>query len=363
MKKLVLLISLLALPFFLYADNYDSAASNSVLSSLHMGHFDDIQSQAVSGALELRTYARMIAGIGALCCLLVAMWSVWVKSNSTNSEEMWSFAFRAAAVFLLIVCFDVVPLFIDACVSPLEGATAALKEEAVVEYNNKVDEFSKLFFSLKDESEVEAEVVQKGVFGKLLAIVGGIFNIIDRVFSFSGVQQMVNWAINEALITLLQMLAKAVVVCLHVFALIAKVILIILGPLVFALSMFPYFRDSIRIWLCRYINLCLYIPICNIIGYVLQYVYINIFFTPAIEALKNGGGASMAEVASSRGFMLLFFFVAIIMYCMVPRLAGWVIDGQGNGLIGSAVGNIAGVAARYGSGAAGAAAGASASVK
>ena len=359
MKKFVFLIFFLALPFLLYAD---SSASNSVLSSLHMGHFDDIQEQAVEGALELRTYARMIAGIGALCCLLVAMWSVWVKSDSTRSDEMWGFAFRAAGVFLLIVCFDVVPLFIDACVSPLEGATAALKEEAVAEYNSKVNEFSKLFFSVKDEKAVNDEVLEFS-FGKLMSIIGGILNIMDRVFSFSGVQQMVNWAINEALITLLQMLAQAVVVCLHVFSLIAKVVLIILGPLVFALSMFPYFRDSIRIWLCRYINLCLYIPICNIIGYVLQYVYINIFFTPAIEALKSGKTADMMAIASSRGFMLLFFFVAIIMYCMVPKLAGWVIDGQGNGLIGSAVGNVAGVAARYGSGAAGAAAGASKSIK
>ena len=44
------------------------------------------------------------------------------------------------------------------------------------------------------------------------------------------------------------------------------IVLAILGPLVFGLSVFDGFQHSLRHWIARYINTFLWLPVANIFG-------------------------------------------------------------------------------------------------
>lgn len=363
MRRIILVILMMAFAVTAVAqslgndggnDSFD--ASKVVLKALNLDRFEELQDDAIDAAMSMERYARLVAGLAALFFVCTHLWRDWAQGRPVDFYSM----LRPVTIALLIMFFYVVPQFIEAVTKPLVGVTEVLNESALDEYNSCVNQFAEKFYLAKNDA-LDAENGDDSLITSAISGLIRIATILTNWLSFEGLQVSIRYLLNLVATYLLEGLSKAVVICLMVFSIIAKMILIIIGPLVFALSLFPFFHDSLRLWFCRYINLCLYIPICNIIGYCLKNMYINIFYKPALDVLNSGRMLSVFDVLNVGGLSLLFMVVGIIMYCMVPKLSGWILDGQGNGLIGSAVGNIAGVGARFAAGSAGSAFAASAS--
>lgn len=301
--------------------------------------FEIMREQAVSDAMSYEGYARLIAGLGALIFICSVMWRSWANAQPIDFYAM----LRPIAIFLLIVFFPVVPELIEVFAAPFTSVTQQIKDNKEREYDEAFAEYHKLL-SEKIQAKEQADKENEGSgfldwIEKIYLLLQSVFLARDELF-------------NQLGIRILEMLAYAVVLCLHVFTVISKIVLIIVGPIVFALSLFPYFKDSLKTWFFRYVNLCLYIPLINIIGYCNQSIYLNIFYGHMIRALQNGNDTVALNMSGL--YSILFLFVGVIMYCMVPKLAGWILDGQGNGLIGSAVGSAARVAGMSMAGSAGA---------
>lgn len=140
------------------------------------------------------------------------------------------------------------------------------------------------------------------------AVVGGVFGMKVRT------SEMVITAVSSWIVTLVGFVLTGVS-CIYL------VILGLLGPLVFAISMVPNFHNSMLQWLARYIQISLWTPIV----YIVQFA--NMKLTDACAS------AYLGTVSSATNIPLLTFIVinliAIVAMFSVPSVAGWVIQSTG----------------------------------
>ncbi|WP_319502214.1 hypothetical protein [uncultured Draconibacterium sp.] len=102
-------------------------------------------------------------------------------------------------------------------------------------------------------------------------------------------------------------------------------LLVIFGPLVFALSIFDGFQDNYLQWIARFINVNLYLPIALLILSIVQEILI---FVLEME---------IAQINAMLIYEPKLFFVSnlIVPVCgifgmaMVPKISSWIIHASG----------------------------------
>ena len=99
------------------------------------------------------------------------------------------------------------------------------------------------------------------------------------------------------------------------------VILGLLGPLVFAISMIPNFQSSMWQWLARYIQISLWTPIV----YIVQFA--NMKLTDACASTYLGTVSSVTNIPLLT--FIVLNLIAIVAMFSVPSIAGWVIQSTG----------------------------------
>ena len=114
---------------------------------------------------------------------------------------------------------------------------------------------------------------------------------------------------------LLQVLFFAAALCINTIRTFQLVVLSILGPLVFGLSVFDGFQHTLSAWFARYINVSLWLPIANIFGAIIAKIQLNMM-------VLDG------DFSSSLGY-LVFMVIAIIGYITVPNVAGFIVQPGG----------------------------------
>lgn len=133
------------------------------------------------------------------------------------------------------------------------------------------------------------------------------------------------------------------------------VVLSILGPLAFALSVYDGFQSTLTNWLSRYISVYLWLPVADLFSAVLSKIQ-ALMLQMDIGLLKDPSYVP----DGSNGVYIIFLIIGIIGYFSIPTVAGWVIQaGGGNatrgvnsaaskgaalagGVAGAAAGNVAG---------------------
>ena len=133
------------------------------------------------------------------------------------------------------------------------------------------------------------------------------------------------------------------------------VVLSILGPLAFALSVYDGFQSTLTSWLSRYISVYLWLPVADLFSAVLSKIQ-ALMLKVDIEMLKDPSYVP----DGSNGVYIIFLIIGIIGYFSIPTVAGWVIQAGGGsgtrgvntaaskgaalagGVAGAAAGNVAG---------------------
>lgn len=103
------------------------------------------------------------------------------------------------------------------------------------------------------------------------------------------------------------------------------VLLVIFGPLVFALSIFDGFQDNYLQWIARFINVNLYLPIALLILSLVQEILIYVL------------EVEIAQINAMVIYQPKMFFVSnlivpvcgIIGMAVVPKIATWIVQASG----------------------------------
>lgn len=137
-----------------------------------------------------------------------------------------------------------------------------------------------------------------------------------------------NW-IRAAIQGLLEFLFETVALLIHAIRTFYLIVLAIVGPLVFGLSIFDGFQHLITVWLARYINVFLWLPVANIFGAIIAKIQEHLVSGIDYSTPIPGQPFSLSDWA-----YLAFLLIAIVGYCTVPSVANYIVNaGGGNSLL------------------------------
>lgn len=129
---------------------------------------------------------------------------------------------------------------------------------------------------------------------------------------------------------ILHILYEAAALCINTIRTFNLIVLAILGPIVFGLAVFDGLQHTLSVWIARYINVFLWLPVANIFGAIIAKVQENMLKLDIQQVLKYGDTFFSANDTA----YLIFLLMGIIGYFTVPSVASYIVHaGGGNTLL------------------------------
>jgi len=147
-------------------------------------------------------------------------------------------------------------------------------------------------------------------------------NPISDAFSGWGIKNMIRKWIAE----LLNVLFESAALCIDTIRTFKLIVLAILGPLCFGLSVFDGFQHTLKQWLARYVNVFMWLPVANIFGAIIAKIQENMLLNMQTGNLPGN------EFGNSNTAYLIFLVIGIVGYFTVPGIANYIMNVGGHAL-------------------------------
>ena len=160
----------------------------------------------------------------------------------------------------------------------------------------------------------------------------GIFDGIGNDMKFAMAKASYNFRnnIKEWMSEVLQVLYEAAALCINTIRTFQLIVLAILGPLVFGIAVFDGFQHTLTVWMARYINVFLWLPIANIFGSIIGTIQQNMLKLD-ISQVQQAGDTFFSRTDTA---YLIFLIIGIIGYFTVPGTANYIVHaGGGNSIL------------------------------
>lgn len=290
---------------------------------------DQLYAEMLPLCSQLIDVARGIAGFAALWYISSRVWK-----NIANAEPIDFYPLlRPFGMGLAILLFPYVIAVMNGVLEPTVTGTAAMmtnsndaiayllrkKEEAIkntTTYELYGDEatYGKTYRYLYPDAEEETgtDLISSGI--KFLMAQG----------AYSIKNQIKQW-----LAEILQILYEAAALCINTLRTFYLIVLAILGPLVFGLAVFDGLQNTLTVWIARYINVFLWLPVANIFGSIISTIQVNML-RHDIHQIETLGDTSFDATDSGR---IIFLIIAIVGYFTVPSVANYIVHAGGGNVL------------------------------
>ncbi|WP_237235559.1 conjugative transposon protein TraJ [Sphingobacterium mizutaii] len=166
----------------------------------------------------------------------------------------------------------------------------------------------------------------------------GMLDEIGNDIKFAMAKASYNFrnSVKEWLSEVLQILFEAAALCINTLRTFQLVVLSILGPLVFGIAVFDGFQHTLTVWIARYINIFLWLPVANIFGGILGKIQENMLKLDLSQLADQGDTFfSRTDLA-----YLVFLIIGIVGYFSVPSVANYIVHAGGSSVLGQKVGSL-----------------------
>lgn len=287
--------------------------------------FNDI-SEKVLGYTDILVYsAQIICGIFAFAYIGLKLWKQW-----SNGEVINFYSYLRPFVIGLVISFlSVLSSLFDVIVRPVESVALSINSEIIKEFKEKETEYYKHYYKLRDKlATCEREEVESGS--------QEITSEESSVSAPSDEETKVNLfrLIIEFLDNLMQYVQMAVIYFFPLYVSIAKVILLIIGPFMLALSIMPSFSGNMSLWITYYLRIMIIPTISYLVGSFMAIVNIHCYYVPLIEMIQDvinsGNDFLLSELSSNFLFNknvigIVISIITICIYIQIPKFANWII--------------------------------------
>lgn len=152
----------------------------------------------------------------------------------------------------------------------------------------------------------------------------------DIKFAFAKASYNFRNSIKQVIAEILKILFEAAALCINTMRTFNLILLAILGPLVFGIAVFDGFQHTLTIWIARYLNIFLWLPVANIFGGIMGKIQENMLKEDLQQIATNGD----TFFSTTDTAYLIFMIIGIIGYFTVPGVANYIIHaGGGNALL------------------------------
>jgi conjugative transposon TraJ protein len=284
---------------------------------------DFLITSGISHANILINMARAIGGIAAFFYISKRIYEQLIADNPVYILPL----LRPFALLLVITFWGP---FVNLLMVPTKGLTN-LSEAVYADKKHivkqKLDEKQQAILTTDlpifyENEEKEAQLWDKGI--NLLLTT---YNIV----SGRAIQNQINFYIMDAIRQLFETIFEVLVYLIAFLRTVFCILLVIFGPLVFALSIFDGFQDNYLQWIARFINVNLYLPIALLVLSLVQEILIFVLDT------------EIAQINALPVYQPQLFYVSslivpvcgIIGMALVPKIASWIVQASGTNTGGS----------------------------
>jgi len=272
---------------------------------------------------NLTGVAKGIAGLGALFYVAAKVWQALARAEPIDVYPL----LRPFAIGLCIMFFPTFVLgTINTVLSPVVKGCHGMLEAQTFDMNKYREQKDRLEYEANKRNPETAYLVDKEEFDKKLdelgwsagdlITMGGMY--IDRA-EYRMKQNIRRWF--QELLELLFQSAGLVIDTIRTFFLI---VLSILGPIAFAISVYDGFQSTLTQWITRYISVYMWLPVSDLFSSVLARIQV-LMLTKDIEAMSD----PTFIPDSSNTVYMVFLIIGIFGYFTIPTVANWIIMAGG----------------------------------
>lgn len=163
----------------------------------------------------------------------------------------------------------------------------------------------------------------------------GMFEGIGNDIKFAMSKASYNFrnSVKEWMSEVLRVLFEAAALCIDTLRTFQLIVLAILGPLVFGIAVFDGFQHTLTVWIARYINIFLWLPVANIFGSIIGKIQEKMLELD-ISQVNDYGDTFFSRTDMA---YLVFMIIGIIGYFTVPSVANYIVHAGGGGALGQKV--------------------------
>ena len=294
---------------------------------------------------DMAGVAKGIAGLGALFYVAYRVWQSLARAEPIDMFPM----LRPFAIGLCIMFFPTVVLgTINSIMSPVVQGTAKMLEAETLDMNRYREQKDKLEYEAMMRNPETAYLVSNEEFDKQLEELGwspGDMVTMAGMYIERGMYNMKK-GIRDFFREILELMFQAAALVIDTIRTFFLIVLSILGPISFAISVWDGFHASLTQWFVRYISIYLWLPVSDLFSSVLARIQV-LMLRQDIEQLSD----PTFIPDGSNAVYITFLIIGIIGYFTIPTVANWIV--QAGGGAGNYGRNVSQAAARTGSVAAG----------
>lgn len=299
--------------------------------------------------------AKGIAGLGALFYVAVRVWQSLARAEPIDVYPM----LRPFAIGLCIMFFPTIVLgTVNGILSPIVRGTHQMLETQTFDMNKYREQKDKLEYEAMLRNPETAYLASNEEFDKRIEELGfspGDMVTMTGMYIERGMYNMKK-SIRDFFREILELLFAAAALLIDTIRTFFLIVLAILGPIAFAISVWDGFQSTMSQWFTRYISVYLWLPVSDLFSSILAKIQVLMLQNDITEMENNPAFSPDA----SNGVYLVFMIIGIIGYFTIPTVAGWIIQAGGAGNYGKNVNNAASYAGGKVAGVSGAATGAAA---
>lgn len=293
--------------------------------------------------------AKGIAGLGALFYIAYRIWQSLARAEPIDVLPL----LRPFVIGLAIMFFPTLVLgTLNAVMSPIVRGTNHIMQAQTFNMNEYRAQKDRLEYEALRRNPETAYLVDKQLFDDKLDELGvmdaaeicGMY--IDRAM-----YNTKKW-FQEMFRNLLELLFQAAALVIDTIRTFFLVVLSILGPIAFAISVWDGFQASLTQWISRYLSIYLWLPVSDLFSAVLARIQ-TLMLRHDIEQLSDPNFIP----DGSNSVYIIFMIIGIIGYFTIPTVANWIVQAGGGGTYYRNVTQTAAQTGSYAAGATGAAVG------
>jgi len=297
---------------------------------------DGVYNQMMPMCSQLIGVARGLAGFGALWYIASRVWKHLAAAEPVDFYPL----LRPFALGLAIVLFPAVIGVLNGVLQPVVTATGGMVQnsnaaiaELLKQKDTAVKNSTQWQLYVGDTGNGDADRWYKYTHPKDPnredeSMLEGVGN--DIKFWLDKQSYNFRNSVKQWLSEVLQVLFAAAALCIHTIRTFYLIVLAILGPLVFGFAVFDGFQHTLTVWLARYVNIFMWLPVANIFGAILGKIQENMLQVDLNQISQNGD----TFFSSYDTAYLIFMVIGIVGYFTVPGVANYIVHaGGGNSLL------------------------------
>ena len=267
--------------------------------------------------------AKGIAGLGALFYVAAKVWQSLARAEPIDVYPL----LRPFALGLCIMFFPTFVLgTINTVLSPVVRGCNDLLQTQTFDMNEYRQQKDKLEYEalmrnpetayLASDEEFDRQLEELGWSPSDMITMTGMY--MDRAAYY------IKKSVRDWFRELLELMFQAAALIIDTLRTFFLIVLAILGPLAFAISVYDGFQSTLTQWITRYISIYLWLPVADLFSSVLARIQ-TLMLQRDIEELSDPNFIP----DGSNSVYIIFMIIGIVGYFTIPTVAGWIVSAGG----------------------------------